>query len=209
MLEEGEKTRTCSLCKNTETAVVSKLKPTWKISAKKLSVYEGESSKAIVVSGLANGDAVIKWSSSNKKVAAVSSDGVVRGIRSGTANIRVALRSGMTMTVKVKVLSKTEKESTEETKESTENSKTKKKQIKAKAIKGLKKKLTVRKGKTVTLKPKLKPKNSTDKIKYKSSNKKIVTVNSKGVVKGKKVGKAKVTVTAGKAKFVITVTVKK
>lgn len=38
------------------------------------------------------------------------------------------------------------------------------------------------------------------KCKFKSSNKKIATVNSKGVVKGKKVGKVKITVTAKKSK---------
>ena len=46
-------------------------------------------------------------------------------------------------------------------------------------------------------------------VKYKSSIKKVVSVNSKGVVKGRKAGSANITVTSGKAKFVIKVKVKK
>ena len=46
------------------------------------------------------------------------------------------------------------------------------------------------------------------KITYKSSNKKVATVNSKGVVKGIKKGKAKITITANGLKQVVTVTVK-
>lgn len=49
------------------------------------------------------------------------------------------------------------------------------------------------------------------KCKFKSSNKKIATVNSKGIVKGKKAGKVKITVIAkkGKQKKTVTITVKK
>ena len=49
---------------------------------------------------------------------------------------------------------------------------------------------------------------SIEKISYKSSNKKIVSVTSRGVIKGSRKGKAKITVKAGKKKYVITVTVK-
>ena len=46
-------------------------------------------------------------------------------------------------------------------------------------------------GKKLTLKPSRTPITSTQKFTYKSSNKKIATVSSKGVIKGKKTGKAK------------------
>ena len=39
------------------------------------------------------------------------------------------------------------------------------------------------------------------KLSYKTSNKKIATVNSKGVVTGKRVGTAKITITAKKSKY--------
>ena len=66
-------------------------------------------------------------------------------------------------------------------------------------------KQTVKVGKTVKLGATTEP---AGKITYKSSNKKIATVTSKGVVKGKKKGKCKITVTANGWKQVVTVTVK-
>ena len=58
----------------------------------------------------------------------------------------------------------------------------------------LKKKLTLKKGKTYKLKAKKTPAKA--KLTWKSSKPKIVSVNSKGKIKAKKVGKATITVTA-------------
>ena len=55
----------------------------------------------------------------------------------------------------------------------------------------------------------LKVENTSSKISWKSSNKKIATVNSKGLVKGVKQGKATITATVGKKKFTSKITVKK
>ena len=63
-------------------------------------------------------------------------------------------------------------------------------------------------GKTTTLKPVLTPFTAGEKITYVSSDKKRVSVSSKGVVKGLRAGKAKITVKSGKQKITITVTVK-
>ena len=80
---------------------------------------------------------------------------------------------------------------------------------------GSTKKVVVAKGKsvalttTVTVKP---DKAANKKVTYKVSNKKIATVSSKGVVKGKKAGTTKITVTSKKnkkKKATISVTVKK
>lgn len=72
------------------------------------------------------------------------------------------------------------------------------------------KKLKVTAPKTVAVNSTIKIKTNV-KCKFKSSNKKIATVNSKGVVKGKKAGKVKITVTAkkGKQKKTLKITVKK
>ena len=75
------------------------------------------------------------------------------------------------------------------------------------AITGLFKKVIIKKGKKITLKPIFEPITSVQKITYQSSNKKVATVTSKGVVKGVKAGTAKITVKAGKKKFVVTVKV--
>lgn len=69
-----------------------------------------------------------------------------------------------------------------------------------------KKELTVKVGKKVTIKAKATP---SSKITYKSSNEKVATVNSKGVVTGKKAGKATITVKANGMTAKVTVTVKK
>lgn len=79
------------------------------------------------------------------------------------------------------------------------------KKVNAKTLK-LKKKLSIKVGDKKTLKATVKPKNAT--LKWKSSNKKIATVTQKGVVKGKKKGTAKITVTSGKKKATCKVTVK-
>lgn len=64
-------------------------------------------------------------------------------------------------------------------------------------------KLSLRPGKSAALKLDTK-----SKIKWKSSNKKVATVNSKGKVSAKKAGKATITATVGKKKFKCAVTVK-
>ena len=63
-------------------------------------------------------------------------------------------------------------------------------------------------GKTFTIKATASPKNTDEKITYKSSNTKIATVTSKGVVKGLRKGKATITVQSGSKKMSCKVTVK-
>ena len=52
------------------------------------------------------------------------------------------------------------------------------------------------------------PKNSQEKVIYKSSNTKAATVTSKGKITAKKAGKAVITITSGKKKITCEVTVK-
>lgn len=65
--------------------------------------------------------------------------------------------------------------------------------------------LTVTVGKTATLKMK----NTKAKVTWATSNKRIATVSSNGIIKGIKVGKVNITATANKKKYVCKVTVKK
>ena len=68
--------------------------------------------------------------------------------------------------------------------------------------------VTIKKGKKYTLKAKRSPSNSDQKLTYKSSNKKVATVSSKGVITAKKKGTAVITVTSGKVSVKCKVTVK-
>ena len=120
------------------------------------------------------------------------------------------------------VIPKIKQEETEETEgvgetepEQEKNTGTKKEttqktqKVRTKKIKGLKKSISIVKGKTMKLKPVLVPKNSTEKISYSTSDKKVAAVNAKGVITGKKAGTAKITVKSGSKKYVITVKVTK
>ncbi len=110
-----------------------------------------------------------KFTSSNKKVATVNSKGVVTAKKAGKAVI----------TVKVGKLSKKVTI-----------------QVKAPSVKLTKTSANIKVGKTVTIKAKATPSGT---VKYTSSNKKVATVTSKGVVKGKKKGTAVITVTCNGA----------
>ena len=120
----------------------------------------------------------VTWTSSNKKVATVNSKGVVTAKAKGTAVI-TATCGEYKATCKVTV--------------------------KNPSLKLTKTSANVKVGKTTKITAKV---TSSGKITYKSSNSKIATVSSKGVVKGKKKGIAKITVTCNGVKKVFTVTVK-
>lgn len=120
----------------------------------------------------------ITWSSSNKKVATVNSKGVVTAKAKGTAVI-TATCGEYKATCKVSVKTPT--------------------------LKLAKTSASIKVGKKTTIKATATP---TGTVKYTSSNKKIATVSSKGVVTGKKKGTAKITVTCNGVSKTFKVTVK-
>lgn len=73
-------------------------------------------------------------------------------------------------------------------------------------IGNLKSSVTVKKGKNLTLSPKIYA--ISEKVTYISSNRKVATVTEKGKIKGIKKGSAKITVQAGSYKKTVKVTVK-
>jgi len=95
----------------------------------------------------------------------------VSGIKEGTVTIKAKASSGKWASCKINV-----------------------KEIKASQVRLNKKEKSLRKGKKITLRADVSPKNSTDTLKWSSSNSKVATVTSKGVVKGIKRGYAKITV---------------
>ena len=76
------------------------------------------------------------------------------------------------------------------------------------AITGVPESVSIKKGKTYTLKAKAVPKSSEEKFTYRSSNKKVATVSKSGKVKGVKKGTATITIKSGKISVKVTVTVK-
>ena len=182
-------TRTCSVCGKKETkSSGSKLKATIKLNAYEIRLNPGKSTNKVKVSGLAKGDSVKSWKSGNTAIVKVNNKGVITAQKkTGTAYITVTLASKKTAKVKVIVQKGT---------------------VRTTAITGLKSSITLKKGKTDTLKPVRKPITSAEKITYTSSNKKVVYVNAKGVIKGLKKGTAVITVKSGKAVYKCKVTVK-
>ncbi len=109
---------------------------------------------------------------SNKKIATVSSKGVVSTKKTGTVTIQAVNKNGKEITeFKITV---------------------KKKPTKISKVTPAKK--TLKKGKTCKLKVTLPKGTASNQLKFTSSNKKVATVSSAGVVKAKKKGKAVITV---------------
>ena len=115
--------------------------------------------------------------SSNKKVATVSANGIVKAKKAGKVNITVQVGNHKQV---VKIT------------------------VKKPTMKLTKSSAKLKKGKKVTIKVKAAP---VSKVTFKSSNKKVATVSSKGVVKAKKKGTATITVKCNgiTRKFKITV----
>ena len=133
------------------------------------------------------GDYVKSWTSSKKSVATVDKNGKITATsKEGTAVITVTLASKKTAKVTVTV-----------------------KMIRTTKLTKVPKTLSLTTGKKYTLKPVVTPSNSQEKVTYKSSNTKIATVSSTGVITAKKVGKVTITVQSGKQKATVTLTVKK
>ena len=163
------------------------------LPAKQLTLKKGKSftlKTKVSVSGKKVSKAVT-YKTSNKKVATVNAKGKITAKKKGTATITVYSKADKKKTCKIKVTVGTP----------------------VTKVKLNKTKANLNVGKSLTLKTTLSPKKPSNKgIIWKSSNTKIATVTSKGVVKAKKAGMVKITATAkdgsGK-KAVCKITVKK
>ena len=120
----------------------------------------------------------VTFKSSNKKVATVNSKGVITGKKAGKAVITVKVGK---YTKKLTV------------------------KVKKPSFKLVKSSVKLKKGNKTTIRVKAAP---VSKVTYKTSNKKVATVNSKGVVTAKKKGTAKITVKCNGITRTFKVTVK-
>ena len=183
--------RTCNSCGKKETRIVGdKLKPVLKVNAPKLQLKRRQKTQKFTLTDIAKGDSVKSWVSSNKKIVTVSGKPngtciIKAGKKTGSAKITITMRSNLKKTIGVKV---------------------QKKAVACTFIKNVPKKLTLKRKRSYQLKPVINPITCTYKAKYKTSNKKIVKVTSKGKITAVKKGKAKITVMVGKKKFICMVT---
>ena len=187
VLKTGKKQRTCSYCKKKVTASIARLKPTLKLSMTSVILKKGQTTTAFKVTGLAKGDKVKSYRSSNTKIASVDSRGKIKGIRIGSTRITVTLASGKKATVKVKV---------------------QKNAVATQKLTVSPSRISLKLKKTYKLKISRSPLTTVERITYRSSNSKVASVNSKGVITAKKKGTATITVLSGKKKATVKVTVK-
>ena len=170
----------------TEPGTGSAQEPFIELNATSIPMKLKQSTTVIKVK-MAEGDSVVSWTSSNKKIVTVNKKGKIKAKKKGKATVTVTLASGKTASFVVKV---------------------QKNKVTTKKITGVEKKLSLKKGAKYKLAPVLNPLTSQDKLTYTSSNKKVATVDKKGNIKAKGKGTAKITVKSGKKKVVCKVTVK-
>lgn len=186
-------TRVCSVCgKSEQKTVGNKLQKTMTVTLSSIPLKTKQKTNVLKVSGMAKGDSIVSWKSSNPKIVNVkgSANGtsiLTAGKKTGKAKIVITLKSGLQKTVTVSV---------------------QKSAVKTKKISGVAKTLKLKKKQKAALRPMITPLTSTEKITYKSSNAKVVTVNSKGKIVAKKKGTAVITIRSGKKTVKCKVTVK-
>ena len=133
----------------------------------------------------------VTWTTSNKKVATVDSNGLVKFVAAGTAQITATTKDGNQTSKTCKVIVK---------------------KLSVTAVKPTKKTLTMKVGQEQTLTVKVKPaKAFNPAVSFKSSKPKIVSVDQEGNVKALAAGKAVITIKAkdgSKKSAKVTITVK-
>ena len=145
-----------------------------KVTTKTVDI-KGKSTISVKSVKPANASKAVTYKSSNKKIATVSSKGVVTGKKAGKVNITVTSKKNKKVKKVVKITVKNLKPSS----------------VKVSAVKA-----TVVVGKTNTLKATVKPAGVYCPVKWTSSNKAVATVSSNGKVTAKKAGTATITVKA-------------
>ena len=198
-LTEGMKEQTCTECGLKQQQTLPKLTATLTLNVpeNKTLPMKMKQTYQLKVSGLADGDKVVSWTSSNKKIATVSGSGKLKALKKkGKTTITVKLASGKTAKFTVKV----QKADVATTSLTVLNKATGKKMPKTVSLK-VKKKLSL----TATVAPVT----SKQKVTYSTSNKSIATVNAKGVITAKKKGTVTITVKSGRKKVKVKVKVTK
>ena len=145
------------------------------IKESSLSVKVGESKQlASEVTPSTATNKKVTWASSNTKVATVDANGKVTGVSKGTVTITAtsAANTAKKDTIQVAVI------------------------IPVKSIKADKTSISLEKGKTATIKATVEPSTATQTVKWTSTDEKVATVSSTGVVTAKGAGTANIVASA-------------
>lgn len=160
-----------------KTVKVTVKAPAIKLNKSKATIYTKGTTTVTLKATVTGSSKTVTWKSSNTKVATVK-NGKVTAKKAGKVKI-TATANGVSKSITVTV--------------------------KAPTLKVAKSSVTLKVGKTSTIKATATPAKT---ITYKSSNTKVATVSKKGVIKAKKKGTAKITVTCNGVKKTVKVTVK-
>lgn len=195
VLNTGQKERICRVCKKKEKKSIAKLKATISLNVSgTIPLKTRQTFTARVTMG--KGDRVVSWKSSNTRVVSVDKNGKVKGLRAGkTATITVQLRSGLKKSFKVNVQNA--------------NVATRSLQVtNASTRKRVSSRVSLKRRQTLKLAVTLSPITSRERVEYFSSDKRIVSVSSRGVIRANRTGRAIITVKSGRKIYRIRITVK-
>lgn len=158
------------------------------LNAATLPMQVKQSSSALKVKKKGASDSVRKWTTSNKRIVTINAKtGKLTAKKTGKATITVTMKSGAKASCVVKV---------------------QKGKVKTKKLSLAKKAVVLKKKAKYKISVSRQPLTASDKVTFKSTNKKTATVTSKGVVTAKKKGSAYITVQSGAKKVKLKVTVR-
>lgn len=166
--------------KKSATVLVVVGKKVKKITLNKTSVTLNNNRTYKLKKSISNKNAVYKavqWKSTNTKIATVNSNGVVKGLKRGSCYVVATTKDGSKKSAKCKVTVR------QLVTKLSYNKKTQKTSVDV--------------GKTIKFNVVVSPSNANNKgLVFSTSNKKVATVNSKGIIKGLKSGKVVITAKA-------------
>lgn len=178
----GKKTASCTV---TVAAAVTQVKPV----AASVRVVKGKTLKAQAVAYVnGGGTARVSYTSSNKRVATVSSNGTIKGVAAGTTRITAKADNGRKATITVRVVAKA---------------------VPLKKITLSNAPTSIKVGASRFVSIKAAPATATGVVaRWKSTNPKVLTVDAAGRITAKKAGRATLVATVGSRTVRKTITVK-